>query len=549
MRLTGFLVKACAATFGVALGAGLLSAPAGAEPGPSPSAAPAAVPGTKVCTISDPRLTELSGMVAVGNNYYVINDGSTIAGRTRIFKLNKQCGVVGSAIAYKGDGARDPEDMALSPDGKTIWIADTGDNDESFKQTRPTVALWKMVNDKVSGPYRLKYPTTKYDAEALLIDKDGNPLIITKNWDFSEKGTTHLFAPVTPLGAEGATVELKEVGTVKLPLTQTEVIGGMAARRMVTGAAASPDGKKVVLRTYADALEYDVTDGDILGALTKGKARVTPVADDPRRGEAITYTTDGTKFLTVSETEHLKNTDPARKAVIWSYTPSVEHFVEQAPQQGPKKAGKAWYLSIFNSVSDLYLALGGVGVFGVLLVLLGVFGIVKARKRRGRKGGDDEPLDDLAPADNSATAMLAPVGGYQSGYYADGYGQQQQGYGGQQQGGGYDQYGGQQQGGYDQYGGQQYGGQQQGGQQQGGYDQQVYAGQGYGGQQGGYGADPYAGQQYGQGYGQQQGYGGDSGYDPYAGQQGGQGYGQQPPGGQYGNQPQDYGNEGYQQYR
>ncbi|MDI1459359.1 hypothetical protein QEZ54_00105 [Catellatospora sp. KI3] len=541
MRLTGFLVKACAATFGVALGAGLVSAPAGAEPSPSPNAAPAAVPGTKVCTINDTRLTELSGMVAVGNFYYVMNDGSDIAGRTRIFKLNKQCGIVGSAINYAGNGAADPEDMALAPDGRTIWIADTGDNNASYKQTRQTVALWKMVNDKVTGPYRLKYPEKKYDAEALLIDKDGNPIIVTKNWDFTAAGTTHIFTTAAPLGAVGSTTELKEVGTIKLPVTQTEVIGGSVARRMVTGAAASPDGKKVVLRTYGDALEFDVANGDIIGALTKGKPRVTSVPDDPRRGEAITYTADGTKFLTVSETDHLKSGDAARKPVIWSYTPSVEKFVEAAPQSGPKKAEKAWYLSLFGSVDDLYLALGGVGVFGVLLVLLGVFGIVKSRKRRAARKGGDEPLDDLAPADNSATAMLAPVSGYQqSGYYADAYGQQQS-------------YG---QGGYDQHGGQQYAGQQYGG--QGGYDQygggqQVYAGQGYGQQGGGYGADPYAGQQYGQ----QQGYGGDSGYDPYAGQQQ-DGYGQQPgygqqgqQGGQYGNQGygQEYGDQGYQQYR
>ncbi len=58
---------------------------------------------------------------------------------------------------------------------------------------------------------------------------------------------------------------------------------------MITGAAVSPDRSRVVLRTYAEAYEWDVTDGDVVKAITSGVPRVTPLPDEPQ-GEAIAYT-------------------------------------------------------------------------------------------------------------------------------------------------------------------------------------------------------------------------------------------------------------------
>ncbi|MEV4416264.1 hypothetical protein [Catellatospora sp. NPDC049609] len=510
MRLTGFLVKAGAAVATVGLGVGLVSAPVGAAPSPAPSgAAPAkAVPGTKVCTITDSRLTELSGMVAApAGGFYMINDGSeTDPSREKIFKVSEKCKVSGTSYGYKNDGALDPEDMALAPDGKSIWIADTGDSEitESFtvKQKRPSIALWNftIATGKVTGPYRMKYPEKKYDAEALLIGKDGSPIIITKDWDFAAGPKTHLFSPTEwPPAANNTTpVPMKELGSLTLLRTDTNNPFTSLGRRQVTGAAQNSDGTKVVLRTYADAYEWDIKDGDIVGALTKNEPKVTHLPDEPM-GEAITYSADGSKFLTISETEHTRGPNTkAQSPVLLSYTPSVKEFTEVAPADGPKKTEKAWYLSLFSSIDQLYLALGGVGVFGVLLVVLGVVGVLKSRKRRGRKGGED---DDLVPADNSATTLLAPVGagvgggGYQSGYYAEpgydqGYGNQG-GYGGQ----GYPQAGG----GYDP-----------------GYGQGGYGGQGYDGGQG----YPQAGGGYDPGYGQG-GYGGQQGHGPQGGQYGG----------------------------
>jgi hypothetical protein len=512
MRLTGILVKAGAATFAAALGVGLLSAPAGAEPSPAPSGKAAeekAVPGEKVCTVTGPSantpgLTELSGLVAVGNTYYAINDSNDVKSNMKLFKLNSACKVTAS-YKYTGDGALDPEDVAVGPNNE-IWIADTGDakiNEDNFtvSHDRPRIALWKFAGGKMTGPYRMSYPAKKFDAEALIIDAEGKPIIVTKDWDFTAaEGKTYLFAPTGPLVAGGNPTPMKELGSLTLPRTQTANPMGGLGRRQVTGAAKNADGSKVVLRTYADAFEWDIKGNDIAGALTKDKPRVTHLPEEPF-GEAITYSADGSRFITVSETEQTKTaTAAAQRPSLLKYTPDTEEFVEEAPQKGPEKAGKAWYLDLFDDIGQLYLALSGVGVFGVLLVVLGVVGVIKGRKRKGRKGGEVD--DDFEPADNSATTMLAPVGvgggGYQSGYYAEQGGGYDQGYG-QQYGG--QQYG--QPGGYDQGYGQQYGGGQQG--YEPGYGNQGYGNQGqpgygqqYGGQQYG-GHQQYQGQQYGGG--------------------------------------------------
>ena len=68
----------------------------------------------------------------------------------------------------------------------------------------------------------------------------------------------------------------------------------------MTGAAKSPDGKKVVIRTASDAYEFEVgEDGDIAKAIVEGTPVVTPLPNEPAGG-AIAYSLDGTKFLTLS---------------------------------------------------------------------------------------------------------------------------------------------------------------------------------------------------------------------------------------------------------
>ncbi|WP_320064597.1 hypothetical protein [Micromonospora sp. RTGN7] len=374
----------------VALSGAALAAPA---PG---AAAPQSTPGKKRCTVADERLREISGLVATKSNYIVINDGTEVESRKRVFFLDTKCEVTKEPVRYSGSGPFDTEDLALSPDGKTLWIADTGDNVTS-RERRERVALWSMPIAGTKRPvlHRLSYPEGKpHDAEALLIGNDGKPLIITK----VASGKAEIFRPVGALkSGDTSPVPMEKVGEIGLPKTDTETRLGVLGRTAITGAARSPDGARVVLRTYADAFEFDVPNGDVLAALTAGTPRVTPLADP--FGEAIAYTPDGKSFLTVSDGGYMEEGEPIE---ILSYTPSTEGAKPLAGGgDAPKKAaGQSWMEGL--SLDEITYLIAAVGVLGALMVGAGIFGIVRARKRPGPvgapRGGPDAPERDEFPS-------------------------------------------------------------------------------------------------------------------------------------------------------
>jgi hypothetical protein len=274
----------------VVVAAALAGAVAVAIPAaPAQAQAPAEEPKpTTVCTVTDSRLTELSGMVRTPDGFVVIDDGSNDASHRRIFFLNNRCAVV-RAVRYPST-PRDTEDLARAPNG-TLWVADIGDNNEN----RQTVALWRLApGSNRPALYRLTYPDRPHDAEALVLAGDGTPIIATK-----DPLTTRLYQPDGPLRTDRPT-PLREVGEFGLPGTGTSNPFGVEGQAVVTGGATSPDGTRVVLRTYADAFEFPVSNGDVVRAITTGTPTRIALPDEPQ-GESIAYDADGASLLTVSE--------------------------------------------------------------------------------------------------------------------------------------------------------------------------------------------------------------------------------------------------------
>ncbi|MEU4429052.1 hypothetical protein AB0F81_51375, partial [Actinoplanes sp. NPDC024001] len=242
-----------------------------------------------VCRIGDDRLIEISGLATDGAGYVVINDGADDPDGRRIFFLNRRCGVARS-VPYPSR-PRDTEDLARGPDG-TLWVADIGDNGRN----RETIALWRLSpRSRTPRLFRLTYPDGPHDAEALLIGADGTPVVVTK-----DPMTAGLYVPGSPLSA-GKPTPMRKAGTFPIPASATGNPFGLPGRFVITGGATSADGRRVVLRTYADAFEFDVPGGgDLVTAITQGEPRVIPLPDEPQ-GEAIAYSRDGTALLTVSE--------------------------------------------------------------------------------------------------------------------------------------------------------------------------------------------------------------------------------------------------------
>jgi hypothetical protein len=395
---------ACGAVTSLLVG---LAAPAVAAPTPTagPAQSAAAGAGQTVCTPDSQKINEISGLVATASGYVAINDSASNGGKARIFTLDATCKIVGTPVNYDPT-ARDPEDLALDKSG-TLWIADIGDNTEASggaAAPRPTVAVWNLPQgSKAPVIHRLAYPDgKKRDAEALLLNGDGTPIIITKD------PVGEIWVPEGPLQANSTKgVKLTQRGTFTPQETKTANPLAFLGWKAITGAASSPDGTRVVIRTYSDAYEFDVQGGDVIKAITTGKPRITPLPNEAR-GEAITYSTDGKQYITGSDV-------PSDvRAPILKYTPQ-----NVTPGKGggavlptPKPDDRSFLEDL--TLQDITYMVAAIGVLGLALVVAGIIGIRRSRatRRAGAatgpvRGSAPRPDDDLSgPPEESGTGRV-----------------------------------------------------------------------------------------------------------------------------------------------
>jgi hypothetical protein len=246
--------------------------------GGNPTAAAEPAQPVAQCNVVDKRLAELSGLVADSERWYAVNDSLT---RSSVVVLTKDCEV--ERVITGPTDPYDVEDLARAPDG-TFWLSDTGDNSSK----RKTVALIALTIQGKSTLYRLTYPDGPHDTEALLLDQQGVPHLITKN----PLGTAGIYRPAGRLASPGPTA-LQHVGSIRLTPTDTPggPLPGLVGSVVVTGAASLADGSVVALRTYTDAYLFGVPDGDLVAALGRPPVRV-PLPNE-RQGEAIAFEPDG----------------------------------------------------------------------------------------------------------------------------------------------------------------------------------------------------------------------------------------------------------------
>lgn len=317
------------------------------------SADPGAPTPAAVCTVSDKRLGELSGLAADADHWYAINDGGT---KLNVFVLNRKCQV--EKVITNPLDPYDVEDLALGSDG-TLWLSDTGDNNK----TRATVAVTSMTVAGKATLHRLTYPDGAHDTEALLLDRSGVPYLITKN----PIGTADIYRPTGPLASPGPT-PLEKVGSLHLSTTDTP--GGpipLVGSVLVTGAAATQDGSVVAIRTYTEAYLYAVPDGDLLAALGREPVRI-PLPDE-KQGEAIAFEPDGALLSASEGVGEPIRTVPGAAALV---TPQRA----EAPAGPPSPAGAAAAAKDKKGLPTMPAIIVTVSVM-ILIVLL-------ARRRRAR---------------------------------------------------------------------------------------------------------------------------------------------------------------------
>lgn len=260
---------------------GALTAAAAASVPAAPATIRAAA-ATVQFTIADDRITESSGLATSRRFKGVIYTHNDSEDDARVFALGSD-GHTKAVLTLDGVQARDWEAIATGSDDQgrpALYIGDIGDN---LGGAWPEIWIYRILepqeltNRTVSSQkYRFRYADGPRDAEAMLVDPGTNRIYIVSK---QASGGAFYAAPL------------------QLSTTKVNVLKKVAkAPAMITDAAFSPDGSRIVLRDYVFAYVFVRPNNEL--------ARLTlPVQS---QGESITYTRDGRYLLSGSEGAHSK---------------------------------------------------------------------------------------------------------------------------------------------------------------------------------------------------------------------------------------------------
>jgi len=250
-------------------------------------------PGETSGAVQDPRLKEISGVVASRRQndlLWVHNDSGNSAD---LYALTRE-GKTLATCRVRGAQARDWEDIALGPgpdlEKQYLYIGDIGDNRARY----PTIRIYRIPEPEIDTTsintqmdtqpcetIQLVYPDGPHDAETLLIDpRSGDLYVISKRNLFSR-----VYRAPAPLDTE------KEV----LLTLVTLLPWGLA-----TGGEISPDGNQILIRGPSHAMIWQrPVEGPLwLGLRSPGQE--IHLLPEPQ-GEAICFSGDQRSIFTISE--------------------------------------------------------------------------------------------------------------------------------------------------------------------------------------------------------------------------------------------------------
>lgn len=257
-------------------------------------------PAERIASLSDPDITESSGIVAsrrYPDLYWTHNDSGD-GPRVFLFGLD---GRVRAKITVAGAQALDWEDIAAGPGQRRgvtyIYAGDIGDNNQARKE----VQVYRFPEPSVEGPppraetLRFRYPDAAHDAEALLIHPSTGDLYIVTKARGNDTATTvyKASAPLRP----GPIVTLTRVTELRFPGESPLML--LIGR--VTGGDIAPDGRRLMLCDYQRGWEYTlpagVKDFDVIWT-----TEPQPVDLGARKqGESVCYRLDGNAVYATSE--------------------------------------------------------------------------------------------------------------------------------------------------------------------------------------------------------------------------------------------------------
>lgn len=200
-----------------------------------------------------------------------------------------------------GAGFIDWEAMGLGHvDGEwRLFFGDIGGNVpraqvQVYTVPEPTVSTTQApVRASLGGTVRmdLVYPDAPHNAEGLFVDPvDDSIYIVTKNG----RGYTQVFRKAAPHVAGTSTLtQVAALDFAAAPLETGDGTAGMLA----TAADISPDGREILIKTYASTFLWRRAPGTSVASALGG----TPCAVRNSAGETVAFTADGSGYLMTDE--------------------------------------------------------------------------------------------------------------------------------------------------------------------------------------------------------------------------------------------------------
>jgi hypothetical protein len=244
-------------------------------------------------TLAHPRLAEASGAAVTTQRpgaLWTLND----SGNAPDLYLIDTSGALLTSFPLLGATNTDWEEVALGtcPAGRCLYIADTGDNAERRSEVlihrvaEPdiTVTLPSALPGQQPQTLRVRYPDGPHDVEAMAVTRAGEVLLVSKG----RSGGVLLFRlPPSAWSLGSAIAERID----SLPIVANSGIG-----RLVTGMALSPDGTRLMVRTYRDLYPFAVNADLTLRPL--GRPTACDILGREPQGEAIDWLDDQRLVLT-----------------------------------------------------------------------------------------------------------------------------------------------------------------------------------------------------------------------------------------------------------
>ena len=333
---------------------------------------PAAAAVSRICTVDDPRLPEVSGLAARAGDrrfVYVQNDSGDSA---RFFAVDTYTGQTAAVYTVPRAHNVDWEDLAVAPDAtgrRSVWLADIGDNQSSRSEVDvyrvPEPARPTYRGPSAGAPvratarpatWRLRYPDGPHDAESIAVDPTTHRAYIATK---SLSGVTEVFElPKRPDPVHRQL--LRRVGTVTFSAHGYAGPFDGYGQFMATGAAISADGGLLAVRTYADAYVWPLSNGDVRAALRTTPVRI-PLPDEPQ-GEGVDVVGDALWLSSEGRDQPIISI-PLPRAVLHAPTtasarPSGSLSPSPAPGNGSSNAGIGWGLIAIVAAAVMAFLLG-----------------------------------------------------------------------------------------------------------------------------------------------------------------------------------------------